>query len=354
MRVMIRCSPKPFAPTARPWRRAALVLSFAAFGCVGQPADIAAPSKNAAVPRQSGSNSEAQTAGKGFVTCDVAVRMSADTYRVKKVSVELPMTIRDSAASLVKFVFLAWRHDGRDPSRLAACQVPNSPQPLAYFDAMFRRGTAAIVEGSDQSVRVANSHARERRGKLRYLDVDEGECASDGPIDYGCTCSSSTCAGWTMATVNSAEPPPPVEGDVQMSYSSSPDYGDPTPRPVIWCTLQTENVHITGTPGYGNNLSVHGWTDCSSEVGLSLKIELQKEICLPYDIYCWFQTAVSGAAGPMFGRDIDAHTNFNCSEGWWSGVTTHDVTFGFFYIPFHASVKTYGNWSYMICQGAPL
>lgn len=101
MRVMIRCSPRPFAPTGRLWSRVALVLTFAAFGCVGQPADIAAPSSSAAVPRQSVS------AGEGFVTCNVAVQISANTYRVKQAPIQLPTTVRCVEIGQVRFSGMA-------------------------------------------------------------------------------------------------------------------------------------------------------------------------------------------------------------------------------------------------------
>ncbi len=348
MRVMIRCSPRLFAPTTRLWRGTPLALTLAAFACVGEPADIASPSRSAAVPRRSSSASD------GFVTCDVAVQTSANTYRVRKASIELPMTIRDSASSLVKFMFLAWRHDGRDPARFAGCQVPNSPQALAYFEAIFRSGTTPIVPGSDQSVRVANSHARERPGQVRNVDVDEGTCPSDGPVDFGCGCSASTCAGWTTATVNSVEPQPPDQGDVEMTVSSSSDYYDPEVIPqIIVCTIHTDDAHWSDR---SYMISVHGWTNCTSPVKqLISTISLQKETCLDYDpTYCWFETLAYNIFGPWTNAYLlDAQAIAPCVNGWYSGITAHSVVFGAPYVPLNAFATTYGRWKYITCGGGP-
>ncbi len=353
-----------------------LILSVGAFGCVGQPADIAAPSSGAVVPRQSVS------AREGLVTCDVAVQTSTNTYRVRKASIDLPMTIRYSASSFVKFVFLAWGHDGKNPSRFAACQVPNSPQALAYFDAIFSRGTKPILQGSDQSIHVANSHARDRVGEARYVDADEGTCPSDGPIDYGCACSGSTCDGWATANTNSPDPSPSrlenqspsrfdvkpgsgsfdpagvrfkrggtrctlggvgpicntlpfdiVDGDPDATVSSSSEDYDPA-VPTIWCVLQTQDAHFPSNT-FGM-ISVHGTTNCTSDVAsLRVYITLQIHTCVSWDIsVCWWQTLAQGIAGPARGYSANAQAIVPCVlEGWYAATTQHDATWPPGYAP---------------------
>lgn len=249
---------------------------------------------------------------------------------------------------------------------------------------------------------MANSHARDRVGEARYVDVDEGICPSDGPIDYGCACSGSTCDGWETANTISLDPSPPmlenqspsrfdmkpgsglfdpagvrfkqggthctldgvgpicntlpfdiIDGDPNATVSSSSQYYDPEIPETITCVLQTQNAHFPSNT-FGM-ISVHGTTECDSPVAsLRNYIGLQVHTCVSWDIgVCWWQTVAQGITGPGPGYYANAQAIFPCVlNGWYAASTLHDVTWPPGYSPpLHVSAVTYGRWNYIYCWG---
>ena len=166
---------------------AALILTLVTLGCVRDVTEISSPSKNG-VP--DGRNSVGQSGkAEGFVVCDVGVRITTMSFRFRQESIRLSMPVPDSTES-VKFTFFAW-HDRTGPARLASCQVPNTPQALAFVRATFAQGIAPTNE-----FKSLHYHAPGSADKTQYLDVKDGGCLQ-GPVDFGCACSTDTCAGWT-------------------------------------------------------------------------------------------------------------------------------------------------------------
>lgn len=333
-------------------------------GCVAETSDVTAP-KTAALA--------VSTGDEGSISCDVAVRLSAEEYRTRKQSVEIPTVLADYSTGTVKFVLFAWRDEQTSPTRIVACQIPNSIEALAYFD-------DALAKASDQSAAASTSykslHSRSKTsvGNEHYVDVQEGECPQGGLIDYGCSCSASSCTGWNIEKVAHFDPsstaPASVPGTnepekvealdgtlelkshrvAEMNFSMSrvpdtqpvnviidgeefeganevegmtalynvePGGADPPPTslPIIICGLDTDYPHGS------YYLNVHGWWQCTHPMpSLSVEVNIQYKSCLFWPV-CWWTTAPNppGWKGVANARYVEDNHATACIDGEWRG-----------------------------------
>jgi len=284
------------------------------------------------------------------------------SFRVRQESIRLPMPVPDSTEA-VKFMFFAW-HDRTGPARLASCQVPNTPQALAFLKATFAQGIVPTNE-----FKSLHYHGPGAADKTQYLDVKDGDCVQ-GPVDFGCACSSNTCAGWTLVQATTRATTPDVAPQSH-SLSASVQTVPGTPAFQVDTTYDQDGMVISGdTPEisadvsapagsfrcdgatdyphqslhYNTTINVEGWTDCGHVMNmLSVLVDLQVKICLSGQ--CWWQVwAVSGLLPhTVYSQpEVDANAWTNCMDGLWRGETFHVAVAPINYTPLFFRIVTLG------------
>lgn len=364
MKTLMRSISTSGSTSRRAAKGAALILTLVTLGCVRDATEISSPSKNGVYV---GRNSVGQN-GKvdGFVVCDVGVRITTMLFRIRQESIRLPMSVPDSTET-VKFMFFAW-HDQTGPARLASCQVPNTPQSLAFVNATFAQGNVSTNE-----FKRLHYHQAGAADKTQYLDVKDGGCAQ-GPVDFGCACSSNPCAGWTLVQATTKATTPDV---TQQSHSLSPSVQTVagTPAFEVDTTYDQDGIVISGDtadisadlsapddpPGsfrcdgqtdwphqsyhYPNTINVEGWTNCHGHAMpiLSVFVSLEVEFCLSDQ--CWWQIwAVSGLLPKTEIQEsyVEANAWTDCMDGLWRGVTNHFAVAPPNYTPLMFRIYTIG------------
>ena len=312
----------------------------------------------------------------GFVVCDVGVRITTMLFRIRQESIRLPMPVPDSTEA-VKFVFFAW-HDRTGPARLASCQVPNTPQALAFVRATFAQGIMPTNE-----FKSLHYHDPGAADNTQYLDVKDGSCLQ-GPVDFGCACSRDTCAGWTLVQATT-KPTTPDVAPQSHSLSSSVQTVTGTPAFQVDTTYDLDGMVISGDtadisadvsasdpPGsfrcygqtayahesmhYPSTINVEGWTDCRGNAMsiLSVFVDLQEEICV-YSECFWQIWAVSGLLPTRVYNDsyVIANAWANCSDGLWRGETLHLLVAPINYWPLITKIWTLGAPRRITCSSPP-
>jgi hypothetical protein len=279
----------------------------------------------------------------GLVFCDLAVLAPSGKYRVRTVPIKVPNHAIDPKQKTVKFGFRGWASGTPDPTRLAACQIPNTLAALQFFKTAFNVGSspqplvAQSVKDLLSGAQAASAMSTDQAAMV--YDGDGGSCDPLSIVDYGCGCVGETCSGWDDGgTVQ--EGPAPAESPVtNLFYDSSAEPG--YYLPPIYCYGQTDLPHVSRT--VYSNVNVHGRTSCGVPLPISVGVVLQKE--KSFWFFYWWSTL-----GYNFYANIATLAQTNaaavCSKGWWRGRSAHTIAFPLGYLPPAVAFST-SNYNYI-------
>ena len=329
------------------------------------------PARAARLPAQSGA-------------CVVAVRTAAGTFLSHSATLTLPPGFVNGAGPVVRVGYRGWSTGSPEPTQMALCAIRDNPAARRHIAEHFggrvmndrelfrfaeqigvagveqwRYGQAPRVQSADGEPPVlvldGVAHSRSEGHTQRPVAARlESADASPNVVALGDALVSAQCGdplpimpeeptcdggggggggGWSPEPepVQPVEPPgpspDPETGEPVAGGEPSLTIGEGTVSPNP-CQSGTDYVHITGTPGYGNNINVHSWGRCQRPVQFNIQTWLARWRCSGLWIFssCAYRTISAGLPITFTGTSTrSAIATATCAwrTGWYMGYGLH-------------------------------
>jgi hypothetical protein len=307
-----------------PWTAALAVLAVLSSACTGDTAPIVEPRLAASRSAVAAAVISTTAQKPDTVRCEIAQLQQNGTYSDIIARFRLGPEFLNTSGEHVKFAVRNWSANSSDPSRVVACEIPNTPAALQRFQAIFGvssgeptsdrtyvRGVQATALGPLIDKPSASSRSTDSTARV----FDETTCIiADGCSscpDGAISCDSGT-GEW--------EGPGPSDSDLP-SYSVS---GTDESLTQVVCFGQTDSPHQSGTTGYFGNVNVHGSTTCPIPLPISVSTDLDRQRCIWF--ICWWSGVGSGF-NSLLGTFVSDNAAGGCAKGYWRGTSYHTVLF---------------------------
>lgn len=302
------------------------------------------------------------------VRCTVAERRPDNRY-VSRFAAFMFADGSASSVSPVLYAHRAWSPDSPLPVAIVLCALPDTPEARASFRARFsgqvmstaQLRSLATLSGSIHGQDWATASTLQPPAGKRLAYFTEGLAAQARiPVQSG-----TTDGGGGVGTFN--VPIPPDSGEFVPTTPPPPAGPDDvtTQIPivvapfVIRCQNKTDDTHLSGSTGFGMNVSVHAWTRCPQPVILAVTTNLQRQRCfhipspspgVPPVEQCIWETLNQSPPQIIFHTYMNRFANAYCAwpTGWYRGFADHSAVIN----GSSAGTRTWGVSAYLVCPWA--
>lgn len=255
-------------------------------------------------------------AGRGATAiCWMAVRGPDGGYLKREVTVTLTPEMMETRDRRTVLAARGWRAGDGDPTRLIACDVPDTPEARAWFE-------EAVAGG--QARPVPQAVAAELGGRsLSVYDVAALIEPCEQPYAIEPDEPADPCEPADEWEGPPPEEPEPTYGSLTPETTDSGVYYSMAPyyQPTS-CWGQTDmphrSYHVPGTV----NVVARTW--CTFPTTVYVSTQLARQRC--FLIFCWWSTQASNAATGV--TRVQTNAAGFCQRGWWRGGSFHTALIG--------------------------
>ena len=276
---------------------------------------VTAPTGRAAAFSRGGSLDARDT-----VSCEIAKLMPDGSYRDKAAKFLVSGDLTSPTGERANVALHDSPKKGADPTRVVACQLPNTVAAMAWLAATFHEASDSVSNFGKASATVDYAPAAALPGARPRLPSGDSTAHSLDCITLdGCSDCPETAISCDPGTGEWEGPAPSDPDQPQFSISGT----DASLGPIV-CSGGTDYPHLSGTPGFFGNVNVHGWTQCPVPLNISVTVDLARQRCILF--FCWW-SGVNEGFNSRLGTYTDANAAGACKKGYWRGTSTHTAFF---------------------------